>query len=149
MLLPLGRQSGGNPMPKIKANNITMNYERQGSGEPLILIPFLSADCGCYAFQIAEYAKHFTCISVDLRGTGESDKPEGTYSTELFASDVAAFMQALDLPRAHIFGLSLGGAVAMWLGAKHPDKVKSLSLHSTWPKTDPFINTVLEGWKVT
>jgi pimeloyl-ACP methyl ester carboxylesterase len=36
----------------------------------------------------------------------------------------------------------------MWLAAKHPDKVQSLSLHSSWPKTDPFIKTVVEGWQV-
>jgi len=41
-------------MPKVKANNVTLNYEQQGSGEPLILIPFLSADNACYAFQVAE-----------------------------------------------------------------------------------------------
>ena len=65
-------------MPKVKVNGFTMNYDQQGSGEPLILIPFLSADHACYTFQVAEYAKHFTCISVDPRDTGESDKIEGT-----------------------------------------------------------------------
>src|SRR5512140_1277468 len=99
-----------------------MNYDRQGTGEPLILIPYLAADCACYAFQVAEYAKHFTCISIDLRGTGERDKPEGVYSTELFADDVAAFMQAVGISNAHIFGLSLGAASGMWLAAKHPEK---------------------------
>lgn len=135
-------------MPKIKANGITMNYDQQGAGEPLILIPFLTADCACYAFQVAEYAKHFTCISVDPRGAGETDKPDGVYSTELFADDVSAFMQAIGVGRAHISGLSLGAAAAMWLAAKHPDKVKSLSLHSGWTKTDPFIKTTVEGWQV-
>ena len=38
-------------MPKIRANNITMNYEQQGSGEPLLLIPYLAADNACYAFN--------------------------------------------------------------------------------------------------
>lgn len=135
-------------MPKVQANGITLNYEQQGSGEPLILIPFLSADNACYAFQVAEYSKHFTCISVDLRGAGESDKPDGPYSTELYADDVAAFMQALGIARAHVTGLSLGAAIGMWLAAKHPDKVKSLSLHSGWHKTDPYIKTVLEDWQV-
>jgi pimeloyl-ACP methyl ester carboxylesterase len=130
-------------MPKIKANNITINYEQQGTGEPLILIPYLAADHACYAFQVAEYAKHFTCISLDLRGTGETDKPAGDYSTELLADDVVAFMRALGIPKAHVFGLSLGAAIGMWLAAKHPDKVQSLSLHSGWPKTDPFIRAVI------
>ncbi|MFY9559806.1 MAG: alpha/beta hydrolase [Terriglobales bacterium] len=135
-------------MPKVKANNITMSYEQQGTGEPLILIPYLAADHACYAFQVAEYAKHFTCISLDLRGTGETDKPDGAYSTELLADDVAAFMQAAGIRKAHISGLSLGAAIGMWLSAKHPDKVQSLSLHSGWPKTDPFIKTLVEGWQV-
>jgi len=135
-------------MPKIKANNITMNYDQQGTGEPLILIPYLAADHACYAFQVAEYSKHFTCISLDLRGTGETDKPEGEYSTELLADDVAAFMQAAGIRKAHVAGLSLGAATGMWLAAKYPDKVQSLSLHSGWPKTDPFIKTIVEGWQV-
>jgi 3-oxoadipate enol-lactonase len=134
-------------MPKAKVNDITVNYERQGTGEPLILIPYLAADNACYAFQLADYAKHFTCISLDPRGAGESDKPAGTYSTELFADDVAAFMQAIGIDRAHITGLSLGAATGMWLAAKYPQKVKSLSLHSGWAKTDPFLKTVVEGWQ--
>ena len=136
-------------MPQVKANGITMNYDQQGTGDPLILIPYLAADYACYAFQVAEYAKHFTCISVDLRGTGASDKPDGVYSSELFADDVAAFMAALGIPKAHVSGLSLGAATGMWLAAKYPEKVKSLSLHSAWPKTDPFLKTVVEGWQVT
>ena len=135
-------------MPKVRANNLTINYDQQGTGEPLILIPYLAADCACYAFQLAEYAKHFTCISLDPRGAGETDKPGGVYSTELLADDVAAFMEVIGVQQAHVSGLSLGAAIGMWLAAKYPDRVKSLSLHSPWPKTDAFLKTVVEGWQV-
>ena len=135
-------------MPRVTANGISINYEQQGTGEHLILIPFLTADNACYAFQVADYAKHFTCTSLDLRGTGESDKPDGVVTTELYADDVAAFMDAAGISRAHITGLSLGAAIGMWLAAKHPEKVKSLSLHSPWTKTDPYLKTVVEGWQV-
>jgi len=134
-------------MPKIKANGITMNYEQQGTGEPLVLIPYLAADNACYAFQVADYAKQFTCISVDPRGAGETDKPAGAYSMELFADDVAAFMQAVGIERAHVSGLSLGAATGLWLAGKYPQRVKSLSLHSGWTKTDPFLKVVVEGWR--
>src|ERR1700741_148769 len=130
-------------MPRVKANNLIINYDQQGNGEPLILIPYLSADHACYAFQVAEYAKHFTCISLDLRGTGESDAPEGAYSTELLAEDVAAFMRARGIAKAHVTGLSLGAAIGMWLASKHPDMVMSLSLHSGWPKSDPYLKAVV------
>ena len=135
-------------MPIVQANGIDINYEVQGEGEPLILIPYLAADQACYAFQVPEYAKHFRCFSVDLRGAGLSGKPDGTYTTELFADDVAAFMQAAGLDSAHVFGLSLGAAAGMWLAAKHPDRVRSLSLHSAWDATDPFLRAVVEGWQV-
>src|SRR5690349_9777964 len=134
-------------MPKVRVNDITMNYDQQGSGEPLILIPYLTADYACYAFQMADYAKHFTCISLDLRGAGATDKPTGTYSTELFADDVAAFMQVIGIDQGHVFGQSLGAATGLWLAAKYPQKVKTLSLHSAWPKTDPFLQEVVHGWQ--
>ena len=132
-------------MSKVQANGITINYEQQGTGEPLVFIPYLAADHACYAFQVADYAKHFTCISVDPRGAGETDKPEGTYSMELFADDVAAFMHAIGVERAHVSGLSLGAATALWLAGKYPQRVKSLSLHSCWPKSDAFLKTVEPG----
>ena len=135
-------------MPKVQAGGITMNYDQQGSGEPLELIPCLAADHACYAFQIADYSKHFTCISVDLRGTGESDKPGGVYSTEMFADDIAALMQAIGASKAHVAGLSLGAATGIWLAAKYPDRVRSLSLHSGWPKSDAYLKTVVQGWQV-
>ena len=135
-------------MPKVRVNNLTMNYDQQGTGDPLILIPYLAADHACYTFQVADYAKHFTCISLDPRGAGESDKPGGVYSTELMADDVAGFMEVTGIQRAHVAGLSLGAAIGMWLAAKYPARVASLSLHSAWPRTDAFIRTVVEGWQV-
>jgi pimeloyl-ACP methyl ester carboxylesterase len=134
-------------MPVVQANNIDIYYEVQGEGEPLVLIPYLAADQACYAFQVADYARHFTCYTVDLRGAGLSGKPDGVYTTELFAADVAEFMQAVGIPSAHISGLSLGAAVGTWLAATYPSLVKSLSLHSAWTATDPYLRVVVEGWR--
>ncbi len=142
------RSKEGIWMPVVQANGIDIYYEVQGEGEPLVLIPYLAADQACYAFQVADYAKSFTCFSVDLRGAGLSGKPEGSYSTELFADDIAAFMQAAGVERAHVSGLSLGAATGIWLAAKYPDRVRSLSLHSAWPASDPFLRTVVEGWQI-
>jgi pimeloyl-ACP methyl ester carboxylesterase len=134
-------------MPTIQANGIDIYYEVQGTGEPLVLIPYLAIDQACYAFQVADYANHYTCYSVDLRGAGLSGKPEGTYTTELFADDVAAFMQAVGIGQAHVSGLSLGAATGMWLAAKYPALVRSLSLHSAWTATDPYLRAVVETWR--
>ena len=134
-------------MPYVTANNIEVYYEVQGTGEPLVLIPYLAADQACYAFQVADYAKRFTCYTVDLRGAGLSGKPDGKYSTELFADDIAAFMRALNITQAHVSGLSLGAATGLWLAARYPELVRSLSLHSCWTATDPFLKVVAQGWQ--
>ncbi|HUJ64729.1 MAG TPA: alpha/beta hydrolase [Acidimicrobiales bacterium] len=135
-------------MPAVDANGIEIYYETHGAGEPLVLVPYLAADQACYAFQVAEYEKHFRCFTVDLRGAGLSGKPAGPYTTELFADDLAAFMAAVGLERAHVAGLSLGAAAGMWLAAKYPDRVKSLSLHSAWHRTDDFLRVVVETWRI-
>ena len=135
-------------MPTVQANGIDINYEVHGHGEPMVLIPYLAADQACYAFQVGEYEKHYTCYCVDLRGAGLSSKPEGVYSTELFAEDVAAFMDAVGIDQAHVFGVSLGASTGTWLAARHPERVKTLQLHSAWDKTDPFLETVVRGWQV-
>jgi hypothetical protein len=69
-------------MPQVKIQGLTINYDVQGDGEPLLLIPYTSADHACYAFQLPAYTEHFRCIAIDLPGSGESDMPPGPYSTE-------------------------------------------------------------------
>jgi pimeloyl-ACP methyl ester carboxylesterase len=134
-------------MPKIDVDGLKINYDVQGEGEPLLLVPYTGADHACYAFQLPAYTEHFTCISVDLPGSGESDKPPGPYSTETYGEQLAGFLGAIGVERAHVAGVSLGGAVATHLAARHPERVRSLSLHSAWDRTDAYLRTVLEMWR--
>jgi 3-oxoadipate enol-lactonase len=134
-------------MTKVDVDGLTINYDVQGAGEPLLLIPYLSADHACYAFQLPAYAEHFSCIALDLPGTGESDKPPGPYSTDTYADQVAAFMGAIGVERAHVAGVSLGAAVGMHLAARHPERVRSLSLHSAWDVSDAYLRTIVDMWR--
>ena len=134
-------------MPQIEVSGITINYEVQGEGEPLLLIPYTSADHACYAFQLPAYTEHFSCIALDLPGSGESDAPAGPYSTDGYADQVAAFLGAIGIERAHVAGVSLGAAVGIHLAARHPGRVRSLSLHSGWHASDDYLRIVLEQWR--
>ena len=134
-------------MPQVDVDGLTINYDVQGEGEPLLLIPYTSADHACYAFQLPAYTEHFSCVALDLPGTGESDKPAGPYSTEGYADQVAAFVGAIGIERAHVAGVSLGAAVGMHLAARHPGRVRSLSLHSGWHATDAYLSGVVEQWR--
>jgi len=135
-------------VPAVEVDGIQLNYEEQGEGEPLVLIPYLSADNACYAFQYPAWAERYRCISVDLRGSGLSDKPHGSYSTRQYADDVAGIMDALGIERAHVAGVSLGAATAMCLAGTRPSRVASLALHSGWAATDPFLAAVVNTWRV-
>jgi pimeloyl-ACP methyl ester carboxylesterase len=135
-------------MPQVDVDGLTINYDTQGDGEPLLLIPYLSADHACYAFQLPAYTDHFTCIALDLPGTGESDKPAGPYSTEWYADQVSGFLGAIGIEQAHVAGVSLGAAIGLHLAARHPERVRSLSLHSAWHQSDAYLKTVLELWRV-
>jgi pimeloyl-ACP methyl ester carboxylesterase len=134
-------------MPQVEVDGLGINYDVQGEGEPLLLIPYLSADHACYAFQLPAYTEHFSCIAIDLPGTGESDKPDGPYSTEGYADQVAAFLGAIGIEQAHVAGVSLGAAVATHLAARHPGRVRSLSLHSGWDASDDYFKIVVEQWR--
>ncbi len=134
-------------MPQAEVDGLRINYDVQGEGEPLLLIPYLAADHACYAFQLPAYTERFRCISVDLPGSGESDKPPGPYSTVAYADQLSGFMGAIGVERAHVAGVSLGASVATHLAARHPERVRSLSLHSAWDRTDAYLSTILGLWR--
>src|SRR6266496_3573763 len=134
-------------MPQVDVDGLTINYDLQGEGEPLLLIPYTSADHACWAFQLPAYTEHFSCIAVDLPGSGESDKPTGPYSTDGYSDQVAAFLDGIGIERAHVAGVSLGAAVGIQLAARHPGRVRSLSLHSGWHASDAYLNSVVAQWR--
>jgi pimeloyl-ACP methyl ester carboxylesterase len=134
-------------VPNVEVDRLSIKYEVQGEGEPLLLIPYLSADHACYAFQLPAYTEHFSCIAVDLPGSGDSDKPAGPYSTDGYADQLAGFLGAMGVEQAHVAGVSLGATVAMQLAARYPDRVRSLSLHSGWHASDAYLTTVVEQWR--
>ena len=133
-------------MSQVEVDGLTINYDVLGEGDPLLLIPYTSADHACYAFQLPSYTEHFSCIAVDLPGSGQSDMPAGPYSTEGYADQVAAFLGALGIETAHVAGVSLGAAVGLHLAARHPGRVRSLSLHSGWPASDDYLKVVVGQW---
>jgi pimeloyl-ACP methyl ester carboxylesterase len=134
-------------MPTTTVDGLTINYSDQGDGEPLLLIPYLGADNACYAFQFESHTAQYRCLSIDLPGSGESDAAPGPITTEWYADIAAGFLTSVGVERAHVAGVSLGGAVGMLLAARHPDRVASLGLHSTWPATDSYVRVTVAMWR--
>ncbi|MFC5468626.1 alpha/beta fold hydrolase [Cohnella suwonensis] len=120
------------------ATGMTAAYREAGEGEPIIL---LHGYCGSGEYWngvIGPISAYGRVIAPDFRGHGGSSAGEGTYGMEMLADDVAALMDALKLERAHLFGHSLGGYVALAFAERHPERLLSFSLvHSTaYPDAD-------------
>ena len=87
--------------------------------------------------QVAALAEHVRLVRYDHRGHGRSPVPDGPYELAELGADVMALMDALQLDRVHLGGLSLGGMVSMWVAANAPDRVDRLALLCTSAKLGP------------
>ena len=134
-------------MDSVDVNGTTIAYREIGSGDPLVLIMGLGADSSLWEPHIDEYGKHFRCIALDKRGAGESDKPEGPYTTELMARDTAEVMGQLGVENARIAGISMGSAIAQQLALAEPGLVRSMVLISSWSQCDSYMTTVFDHFK--
>ena len=115
-------------MPSVEVNGTSIYYECEGRGLPLLLIHGLGSSGDDWAFQREEFARHFSLILPDLRGSGRSAKPPGPYSIAQFATDLWILLDALGVESTNILGFSLGGAVAQEMALARPGRVKKLVL---------------------
>ena len=118
-------------MATLNLNGCKFYYEVHGQGDPLVLIMGLRRNAEWWYRQIPALSEHFQVIAFDNRGAGRSDKPVMEYSIRLFADDTAGLMDALNISKAHILGISMGGYIAQELALNYPDKIKSLVLGCT------------------
>ncbi len=136
-------------MPQINNNQVTINYEVIGQGEPLVM---LHPNGHCLKdWHILGYValleKYFQLILIDSRGCGESDKPhEATlYQPHLIASDTIAVLNALDINSAHCFGYSMGGRHALALMQYYPDYFRSFIIGGAHPyANNKLLNSYLQ-----
>lgn len=119
-------------MPKVKTNNVETYYEIHGDGTPLVLIPGIGARYKLWQPQIEAFSKHFKVITYDVRGHGESSGYDEKYSIKLFASDLKVLLDSLDINKAHICGLSMGGLIAQQFAIDYPTMVDKLILAGTF-----------------
>jgi 3-oxoadipate enol-lactonase len=117
----------------LQAGEVRVAIEREGQGEPLVLMHGAEASRLMFASLMPHLAKHFTVIAYDQRDCGDTEGPERAVTLADLAHDAHKFIRALGFKRAHVFGSSFGGRVAQALAVLHPQTVDRLALASTWP----------------
>jgi len=120
-------------VPKVRVNDIEMNYELHGEGEPLVLIMGFTGNLEAWRPLLPAFAAEYRVLIFDNRGAGLTDKPAGPYSIPMMADDAAGLMDALGIEAADVYGISMGGMIAQELALRHPQKVKALVLGCTTP----------------
>lgn len=86
-----------------------------------------------WELQKAYFSSRYHVITIDTRGHGQSEKPRGPYSIELFARDIVELHQALELGPVHVVGLSMGGMIAFQLAVDQAALVHSLTVVNSGP----------------
>ena len=115
---------------EVMAGPVRTSYLTAGSGFPLVCLHGAGAGAVTWYPAMADLAREFQVIAMDIVGYGESDKPDAPYDRPFFAAWLRDFLEAIDIERAHVLGLSQGGAIALQFALDHPLLVEKLVLAS-------------------
>ncbi len=119
-------------MTQITVGDIEIDYEIQGSGAPLLMIMGLSFSRRDWGEQFTELlARNYQLILFDNRDAGLTSRSNRPYSIADMADDAAGLLDALNIPKTHVFGVSMGGAIAQEFALKYPHKLDKLILGCT------------------
>jgi pimeloyl-ACP methyl ester carboxylesterase len=113
---------GSTPMPHIERNDLRLYYDRAGSGEPpLVFVHGWCCDHTFFAPQFAHFERSHAVTTYDLRGCGDSSRPDGGYDIATLTDDLAWLCEELEIERPVVVGHSLGGMMGIELAARYPD----------------------------
>lgn len=123
-------------MSFIRVDDIQLAYEDTGLGLPVVLLHGYPFNRSLWAEQVSTLSNSYRVITPDLRGLGESDAKPGAATMNRMAEDVAALLNHLEISRAVVGGLSMGGYVALAFYKQFPSRVRALVLADTRAQAD-------------
>src|SRR5881227_3896507 len=116
-------------MPHLTTDDgVKLYYEETGKGIPIVFIHEFAGDYRSWEQQVRYFGRYYRCIAVNARGYPPSDVPKdlAAYSQERARDDIRAVLDALDIEKAHIVGLSMGAFAALHFGFAYPARARSL-----------------------
>jgi pimeloyl-ACP methyl ester carboxylesterase len=126
-------------MPYVEANGTKLYFEESGYGYPIIFIHEFASDIRGWEAQVRHLSRIYRCVAYNARGYPPSDVPEDAalYGWEFAVDDIAALMRSLEIERAHLVGLSMGGYAALQFGLRYPQKVSAIVAASVGSGSHP------------
>jgi len=111
---------------RVKLDDITMYFEVQGEGKPLILLHGGLGSAESWFYQVSVFSQQYRVIALDSRGQGRTTDAEAPISYHLMAEDTLRLMDYLGIDSAYLVGWSDGGIIGIDLAIHHPERVKAL-----------------------
>ena len=137
----IGGHGHGMPLVQVRTG-VGLHHEITGEGEPLLVVMGTSGALGLWGEVVPRLAQRYQVIAFDNRGLGGSERGEGPITAASMAEDASALLEALEVPRAHVLGWSLGSAVAQEMALAHPQQVATAVLYATWGRCDGFQRSI-------
>ncbi len=134
-------------MPETVNDGLMLHYEMGGVSEGLLLLTGLGGSGEAWSRQRPAFERHYTVLTPDPRGSGRSGIPTWGYNTTDMARDTIAVLDHAGVASVHVVGIGLGGLIAQQLAIRHPRRVGSLVLISTFAKADAHARRLLESWR--
>ncbi len=134
-------------MPFSKVNGINIYYEIHGEGESVIFGNGIFQNTLGWVNQLPVFSKEYQVILYDMRGQGQSEKPEDPYSFEIHAEDQKALLQNLGISKVHHVGISYGAELGLVFALKYPELLKSLVVCSAVSFVGPLLYKMVQLWR--
>ena len=134
-------------MPFKKINGINIYYEIHGEGEPVIFGNGIFSNTLGWINQTSLFSKKYRVILYDMRGQGQSDKPEEPYSFDIHAEDQKALLEELGISKVHHVGISYGAELGLVFALKYPDMLNSLVACSAVSYIGTLLNDMCQLWR--
>lgn len=122
-------------MPALELTDVTLHYEIDGAGPPLMLVAGTASDSASWGPLVEPLAEHFTVIRPDNRSTGRTAPLDAPLSLDHWADDALALADHLGLGPVAVVGHSLGGVIGLRMAAAAPERVSRLGLLASAPIT--------------
>lgn len=121
-------------MPYVQAGEVRLHYVEHGSGpEPLVFIHGFTSSTNAWSETLPRLPQRYHAYALDLRGAGESDKPESGYGLQIYADEIHLATLALGLDTFTYIGHSMGGVTGMAFALRHPERLRKLMLVAPAP----------------
>lgn len=126
-------------MPFVEAAGARLYFQESGHGYPIIFIHEFASDVRGWQAQLRYFSRDYRCIAYNARGYPPSDVPKdfASYGWGLAVDDIAAVMRGLEIQRAHLVGLSMGGYAALQFGLQYPEQVSAIVAASVGSGSHP------------